>query len=119
MAKKGSIIIYGNIQIPNAYLRLGGVSGGKQSGYWQADIQVFGDGGVAALAYEAAMAAHLASPLDEHGDRTVPPPDSTARDAVRVTVTLPLIDVPYSPDTSPYAALYAAISVLYPSLTDA
>lgn len=61
MAKKGSITIQGALTVCNAYMRLGGISGGKQSGFWQADIQVFSDGGTAAQAYEAAMAAYNAA----------------------------------------------------------
>lgn len=105
MAKKGSITIQGGITVPNAYLRLGGISGGKQSGYWQADVQVFSDGGVAALAYEAACA-------------TDPNADRSAMEAVRVQAGLPLVSSAWQADSSPYTLLYAALSVLYPSLSN-
>lgn len=112
MAIKGSITIQGNIQVQDAYLRLGGISGGKQSGYWAADIQVFSDGGTAAQAYEASVAAYAA-------DQTKPVPDPSAMDAVRVLVNLPHIQASFDPAVLPCVALYATLKALYPTLTNA
>lgn len=105
MAIKGSLQLFG-VTFPNAYLRLGGVSGGKQSGIWQADVQVFSDGGAAALAYEQVRV-------------TNPEADSSAMDAARVPANLPMISGPFSGSDTPYAVLYPLLKQQYPSFTDA
>lgn len=111
MAIKGTLTVFG-VPFANAYLRLGGISGGKQSGFWQADIQVFSDGGVAAKAYEAAVAAYAA-------DQTKPSPDETAVNAARVPASLPIIQATFDPAALPCVALYAVLKQQYPTLTDA
>lgn len=105
MAIKGSLQLFGTT-FPNAYLRLGGVSGGKQSGFWQADVQVFSDSGVAALAYEQALL------LD-------PSADASAMNAARVPASLPLVTAPFSSSAAPYAVLYPLLKQQYPSFIDA
>ena len=127
MALLGSLNVFG-ITIPNAYLRLGGVSGGKQSGYWQADVQVFHDGGAAAQAYEAtkaaadaAQATAQAAPDDEDLGAAAQARQELLRDAftmlgaARVHANLPLVTVPYDPSADAYAVLYSVLAAANPT----
>lgn len=106
MALKGSLSLFG-ITFQNTYPRLGGISGGKQSGAWTSDIQAFSDGGAAISAFDAAETSDPGSG------------DFASIDAVRMPSALPLVSAPYQPGVSPYQSLYTTMKEIYPSLTDA
>lgn len=137
MALKGTVTVKG-ISINNAYLRLGGITGGKQTGdrMWFADIQCFTDGGTAALALDQAIAATASAQtaydnaVTNDGDvstaqvalskaLTAQASAQAAADATRFDLGAVTVKAQWVSGQDSYALLYAAMKQMYPSLTNA
>ena len=131
MAITANIQLFG-LTLNGVYIRVGGVSGGKQSGYWHADVQRFPDGGVAVRAYDAAVAANTAAqaamqaaPGDaafaraaDVASQTLAKAEADVQSAM-LTTSSDYVTVPYdAANPNPYPALYSVLKAQYPGAAD-